>query len=247
MRFILGNRGSGVTTNLLLDAGKTGGVIICPTFTQAEYIKDKAAVVGVDNVYVVAIQDVINNNVLSLYPNAKIFVSDVEYVLRSLLERYGATCNVEAVSASQNTDSRQKGGTHQIELYYGYERSHDTYETYHAFEAADIEDVIDSDQMAERLAGRLDCTPDDEDFSWNSMYIALPEKTVERIKQEGRSEMMFAMFNDGPWRNDACKGYAIMAMKRAGLDDDTISKVSSAMTDCFDDTSVEEAGRYYTD
>lgn len=37
----------------------------------------------------------------------------------------------------------------------------------------------------------------------------------------------------------------IMAMKRAGLDAETIGKVSDAMTDCFDDTTVAEAGRYY--
>lgn len=198
MRFILGNRGSGVTTNLLFDAVKTGGVIICPTFTQAEYIKNKAALIGADNVYVVSIQDVINKNVLSLYPDAKIFVSDVDHVLHQLLEKYGATGDVKAVSASQNTGNRQeKSGTHQIELYYGYERSHDTYETYHAFEAADIEDMTDSDQMVDKLAGMLDCTSDDEDFYWSSMYIALPEKTVERIKQEGRSEMMSAMLDDG--------------------------------------------------
>lgn len=50
---------------------------------------------------------------------------------------------------------------------------------------------------------------------------------------------------EGPWNNDACKGYAIMAMERAGLDPETIRKVSGAMTDCFDDTTVAEAGRYY--
>lgn len=132
---------------------------------------------------------------------------------------------------------------YQIELHYGYQECEDG--IYHAFEATDIEERADSREVAERLAGLLDCTPDDERFNWNSMYIALPEKTVERIKQEGRSEMMFAMFGDGPWRNDACMGYAIMAMKRTGLDDDTISKVISAMTDCFDDTTVDAAGRYY--
>lgn len=36
-----------------------------------------------------------------------------------------------------------------------------------------------------------------------------------------------------------------MAMERAGLDPEMIRKVSSAMTDCFDDTTVAEAGRYY--
>lgn len=133
---------------------------------------------------------------------------------------------------------------YQIKLHYGYQECEDG--IYHAFEASDIEERVDSREVAERLAGLLDCTPDDERFNWNSMYIALPEKTVDRIKQEGRSEMMFAIFGDGPWRNDACVGYAIMAMKRAGLDDEAIRKVISAMTDCFDDTTVDAAGQYYT-
>lgn len=132
---------------------------------------------------------------------------------------------------------------YQIELHYGYQECEDG--IYHAFEASDIEDRVDCQEVAERLAGLLDCTPEDEHFNWNSMYIALPDKTVERIKQEGRSEMMFAMLGEGSWRNDSCKGYAIMAMERAGLDADTIRKVSAAMTDCFDDTSVDAAGRYY--
>lgn len=50
---------------------------------------------------------------------------------------------------------------------------------------------------------------------------------------------------EGPWSNDACKGYTIMAMERAGLDKETIRKVSLAMKYCFDDTSVEEAKKYY--
>lgn len=50
---------------------------------------------------------------------------------------------------------------------------------------------------------------------------------------------------DGPWSNDACKGYAIMAMERAGLDAETIRKVSQQMTWCFDDATVEEAARHY--
>lgn len=133
---------------------------------------------------------------------------------------------------------------YQIELRYGYQECENG--IYHAFETSDIEECADSREVAARLAGLLDCTPDDERFNWNSMYIALPEKTVDRIKQEGRSEMMFAIFGDGPWRNDACVGYAIMAMKRAGLDDEAIRKVISTMTDCFDDTTVDAAGQYYT-
>lgn len=50
---------------------------------------------------------------------------------------------------------------------------------------------------------------------------------------------------DGPWRNDACMGYAVMAMERAGLDIKTIRKVMAEMKWCFDDFTVEEAARHY--
>lgn len=137
---------------------------------------------------------------------------------------------------------------YEIELHYGFERSHDTYETYHAFEATDIEEEADDAAIEAKLAGLLDCSPDDEDFDCKSMRVALPERTVERIRAEGYAAGrvgILAQMIEGPWNNDACKGYAIMAMERAGLDPETIRKVSGAMTDCFDDTTVAEAGRYY--
>ena len=135
---------------------------------------------------------------------------------------------------------------YQINLHYGYQECEDG--IYHAFETSDIEDRTDSSEIAVTLAGLLDCTPEDDRFNWNSMHIALPEKTVERIRAEGYAAGrvgILAQMIEGPWNNDACKGYAIMAMVRAGLDPETIRKVSSAMTDCFDDTTVAEAGRYY--
>ena len=135
---------------------------------------------------------------------------------------------------------------HQIELHYGYQECEDG--IYHAFEASDIEERVDSREVAERLAGLLDCSPDDEDFDCKSMRITLPKRTVERIRAEGYAAGrvgVLSQMSEGPWNNDACKGYAIMAMERAGFDPEMIRKVSSAMTDCFDDTTVAEAGRYY--
>lgn len=110
MKFILGDRGSGVTTDFVLEAAKFGGVIVYPTFAQAEYVKRRAERMGVDNVEAVSIQDVIKNNALSHYPNAKIFISDLKYVLWPLLKEHGATGDIETVSASlymsNRTDSR---------------------------------------------------------------------------------------------------------------------------------------------
>ena len=106
MKFILGDRGSGVTTDLVLEAAKFGGVIICPSLAQAEYAKVRAKRMGVDNVEAISIQDVIKNNALSRYPNAKIFVSDLKYVLWTLLKEYGATGDIETVSESLYVSNR---------------------------------------------------------------------------------------------------------------------------------------------
>lgn len=109
---------------------------------------------------------------------------------------------------------------YEIELHYGFERSRDTYETYHAFEATDIEEEADDAAIEAKLADLLDCSPDDEDFDCKSMRITLPERTVERIRADGYAAGrlgVLAQMIEGPWNNDACKGYAIMAMERAGL------------------------------
>lgn len=46
---------------------------------------------------------------------------------------------------------------------------------------------------------------------------------------------------NGPWRNDACEGYALLAMQNAGVSEETISKVLRELTFCFDSVSVEDA------
>lgn len=53
-------------------------------------------------------------------------------------------------------------------------------------------------------------------------------------------------FMDGPWRNDACIGYALLAMRRAKVDEETIRRVLLELHYCFDDTAVEEAAKYYS-
>lgn len=136
---------------------------------------------------------------------------------------------------------------YEIELNYGYQECENG--IYHAFEATDTLETVSYEDMGNKLAHLLDCEPSDERFSWAQMRIALPEMTVERIRMEGSivgRAGLLAQMAEGPWRNDACVGYAIMAMKRAGLDDEAIRKVISTMTDCFDDTTVDAAGQYYT-
>ena len=69
-----------------------------------------------------------------------------------------------------------------VELNYGWQNSHDTYETYHAFELTDPDEQADSGLIANTLANALDTSPDDDDFNWNSMYVRLPESLVKKIQ-----------------------------------------------------------------
>ena len=50
---------------------------------------------------------------------------------------------------------------------------------------------------------------------------------------------------DGPWDNASCKGYAMMALDKAGIGNEEAAKVLSAMEECFDEYTVREAARYY--
>lgn len=47
------------------------------------------------------------------------------------------------------------------------------------------------------------------------------------------------------WSNQACLGYAIIAMRNKGLDEETIRKVVNAMRSEFDFTALEEAADVY--
>lgn len=71
---------------------------------------------------------------------------------------------------------------YQIELFYGYQECECG--IYHAFEAMGLGEQKDSDKIAVALAQLLDTTPDDENFNWGNMLIALPAGVVEEIQAD---------------------------------------------------------------
>lgn len=75
---------------------------------------------------------------------------------------------------------------YQAEIFYGYQECEDG--IYHAFELTDPDTRKDEDDMAEKLADLLDTEPSDDRFDYDSMYVALPESLVERIKAEAIME-----------------------------------------------------------
>lgn len=123
-------------------------------------------------------------------------------------------------------------------LYYGY------HDGKHAFQLADSDCDMSDDSVREAFAKALGSRKDRFDFG--SCLIPIPDETENRLLERGTRAAQFTMLN-GPWRNDACKGYAIMAMRGAGLDEQTIYKVGVEMTALFDSCTVEEAAKCYMD
>ena len=70
------------------------------------------------------------------------------------------------------------------------------------------------------------------------MEQKIEARVVDPMKEDIR-------YIDGPWRNDACLGYAIFAMEREGLNYETISRTVGYMKECFDNLTVKEAAEHY--
>ena len=58
-------------------------------------------------------------------------------------------------------------------------------------------------------------------------------------------EDLYALADNGPWRNDACMGYSLKAMRDAGIDEELIKKAMRCLDRSFDDVSVEEAAQFW--
>lgn len=73
----------------------------------------------------------------------------------------------------------------------------------------------------------------------------MKEKVKVTVYSGGSSDIPDLRYLDGPWRNDACLGYTLMAMRDSGVDEETIKKVMNQIDLCFDDFTVREAAEYF--
>lgn len=81
-----------------------------------------------------------------------------------------------------------KGSKECVTLNYGYQETENG--IWHAFEATDPSDHVDTDKMTHHLAKLLDTTSDDNRFNWSSMDIRLPDSLVRKIKEKGVMEAL---------------------------------------------------------
>lgn len=99
MKFIIGNRGSGVTTDILLEASKFNRPIIVPMEPDKAYIKDKCVDLGIPCPDVYTFKQV-KDGILRGQKACIIHISDVNAYLEWSLKEYGFEGRIGSVSAS---------------------------------------------------------------------------------------------------------------------------------------------------
>lgn len=99
MKFIIGSRGSGVTTDILLEASKFDRPIIVPTEVSKRYIKDECLRLGIICPDVYTFGQVKMGVFRGQRPEI-VHISDVNAWLEWTLKEYGFMGRVGTVSAS---------------------------------------------------------------------------------------------------------------------------------------------------
>ena len=99
MKFIIGSRGSGVTTDILLEASKFNRPIIVPTEANKRHIKDECVRLGIicPDVYTFC---QVKNGILQGKINEIVHISDVNAWLEWTLKEYGFMGKIGTASAS---------------------------------------------------------------------------------------------------------------------------------------------------
>ena len=105
MKVVVGNRGSGVTTNMLIDAAYHGGTIITSTSGQRFNMEAHAKKFGIDCPEIIDIYGVLNDirdGKVEKYDNAQLYVDNAGLVLNRLLHEIGIKGKVVEISLSMD-------------------------------------------------------------------------------------------------------------------------------------------------
>lgn len=105
MNVVVGNRGSGVTTSMLLDAAQHGGTIITSTSGQRFNMEANAKKFGIDCPEIINVYNVLNdvkNGKAEKYDNTQLYIDNVGLVLNKLLNEIGIKGKVVEISLSMD-------------------------------------------------------------------------------------------------------------------------------------------------
>lgn len=97
MKVMIGNRGSGMSTNLLSEVQKTGGIFICATIARA---KDLEKRYNNPNIKFTTINEIVYDGFDFKFEEADIYIDDFETSLNLFFDMHGYKGRVKAVGTT---------------------------------------------------------------------------------------------------------------------------------------------------
>lgn len=97
MKVMIGNRGSGMSTNLLSEVQKTGGIFICATRSRA---KDLEKRYDNPNIKFTTLYEIVHSGVNPNFEEADIYIDDFETSLNLFFATHGYKGRVKAVGTT---------------------------------------------------------------------------------------------------------------------------------------------------
>lgn len=98
-KFLVGGRGSGITTALIREASENDYIIITSNHANRNFIQHQCEILGINCPKVVTVGEVVENKCRGLNYN-KIVVDNANTVLRLLLSSYGIHADITTIGAS---------------------------------------------------------------------------------------------------------------------------------------------------
>lgn len=82
MEFVVGKRQTGRSTRLLYLREKTGGVIITNTAQSANYLREKAKILGYSDHDIYSVNDKLFKNGFRFRPNEHVYIDNAEFIFQ---------------------------------------------------------------------------------------------------------------------------------------------------------------------
>ena len=101
-KFLVGGRGSGITTQLIIEASANNYVIITSNHANRNFIQHQCEILGINCPRVVTVGEVAENKCrgLCLDRVEKVVIDNADTVLHFLLSSYGVYANIATIGAS---------------------------------------------------------------------------------------------------------------------------------------------------
>ena len=98
-KFLVGGRGSGITTALIREASENDYVIIVSNHANRNFIQHQCEILGINCPRVVTVDEVVKNKCHGLRFNG-VIIDNADTVIHFLLSSYGVYASIATIGAS---------------------------------------------------------------------------------------------------------------------------------------------------